>query len=122
LSEIDEYINKANDKLISAKALYNIGQYATCVSACYYCMFNTAKALLIIKGFKPKTHKGVISLFGQEYVLNDSFDRKISKYLSSTQSLRESADYDAVDDINEDIAYNSLVNAELFMKEAKKFL
>ena len=24
LSEIDEYINKANDKLISAKALYNI--------------------------------------------------------------------------------------------------
>ena len=49
MSEIDEYINKANDKLISAKALYNIGQYATSVSACYYCMFNTAKALLIIK-------------------------------------------------------------------------
>ena len=48
--------------------------------------------------------------------------RKISKYLSSTQSLRESADYDAVDDINEDITYDSLVNAELFMKEAKKFL
>lgn len=48
--------------------------------------------LLIKKGFKPKTHTGVISLFGQEYVLNDSFDRKISKYLSSTQSLREVAD------------------------------
>ena len=122
LSEIDEYMDKANDKLISAKALYDIGQFATSVSACYYCMFNTAKALLIIKGFKPKTHKGVISLFGQEYVLNDSFDRRISKYLSSTQSLRESADYEAVDNINEKIAYDSIVNAELFMKEAKKFL
>ena len=122
LSEIDEYMDKANDKLISAKALYDIGQFATCVSACYYCMFNTAKALLIVKGFKPKTHKGVISLFGQEYVLNDSFDRSISKYLSSTQSLRESADYEAVDNINEDIAYGCMVNAELFMKEAKKFL
>ncbi len=96
MSEVEDYMNKANDKLISAKALYDIGQYSTSVSACYYCMFNTAKSLLIKKGFKPKTHAGVISLFGQEYVLKDSFDRKISKYLSSTQSLREAADYDAL--------------------------
>ena len=64
LSEIEEYMNKANDKLISAKALYDIGQFSTSVSACYYSMFNVAKALLIKKGFKPKTHAGVISLFG----------------------------------------------------------
>lgn len=122
LSEIEEYMNKANDKLISAKALYDVNQFSTSVSACYYCMFNTAKALLIKKGFKPKTHAGVISLFGQEYVLNDSFDRKISKFLSSTQSLREAADYDAVDDIDESIANDCINKAELFMNEAKKFL
>jgi uncharacterized protein (UPF0332 family) len=85
-------------------------------------MFNAAKALLIKKGFKPKTQAGVISLFGQEYVLNDSFDRKISKYLSSTQSLREAADYDAVDDIDETIANDCINKAEEFMNEAKKFL
>ncbi len=67
-------------------------------------MFNVAKALLIKKEFKPKTHAGVISFFGQEYVLNDFFDRKVSKYSSSTQSLREAADYDVVDDIDEIIA------------------
>ena len=122
MSEIDEYMNKATDKLISAKALYDIGQFSTSVSACYYCMFNTAKALLIKKGFKPKTHTGTISLFGQEYVLNDSFDKKISKYLSSTQSLRESADYDAVDDIDESIAHDCINKSELFIEEAKKFL
>ena len=80
LSEVDEYMKKANDKLISAKALYDIEQYSTSVSACYYCMFTTAKALLINKGFKPKTHAGVISLFGQEYVLKDSFDRKFLNF------------------------------------------
>lgn len=122
MSEVDEYINKANDKLISAKALYDVQQFSTSVSACYYCMFNTAKALLIKKGFKPKTHSGVISLFGKEYVLKDSFDRKISKYLSSTQSLREAADYDAVDGIDEILASDCINKAELFMKEAKKFL
>ena len=122
MSEVEDYMNKANDKLISAKALYDIGQYSTSVSACYYCMFNIAKALLIKKGFKPKTHTGVISLFGQEYVLKNSFDRKISKYLSSTQSLREAADYDAIDDIDETIAHACINKAELFIEEAKKFL
>ena len=102
--------------------MYDIEQYSTSVSACYYCMFNTAKALLIKKGFKPKTHTGVISLFGEEYVLKDSFDRKISKYLSSTQSLREAADYDAIDDINKNKAKDCINKAELFIEEAKKFL
>ena len=54
-------MNKANDKLISAKALYDVDQFSTSVSACYYCMFNVAKTLQIKKGFKPKTHTGVIS-------------------------------------------------------------
>ncbi|MBE6494426.1 MAG: HEPN domain-containing protein [Methanosphaera stadtmanae] len=99
-----------------------INQFSTSVSACYYCMFNIAKVLLIKKGFKPKTHTGVISLFGQEYVLNDSFDRKISKYLSSTQSLREVADFDAIDNIDESVAKDCINKAELFMEEAEKFL
>ncbi len=54
--------------------------------------------------------------------MNDSFDRKISKYLSSTQSLREAADYDAVDDIDQTIANDCINKAEEFMNEAKKFL
>lgn len=122
MSEIEEYMKKANDKLISAKVLCDVEQFSTSVSACYYCMFNVAKSLLIKKGFKPKTHASVISLFGQEYVLKDSFDKKISKYLSSTQSLRETADYDAVDDVDEYIAQECINKAEEFIKEAKKFL
>ena len=54
--------------------------------------------------------------------MNDSFDRKVSKYLSSTQSLRETADYDAVDDIDEIIANDCINKAEEFMIEAEKFL
>lgn len=43
LSELDEYILKANDKLISSKILFDNQQYATSVSAAYYCMFLTSK-------------------------------------------------------------------------------
>ena len=53
LSEVDEFISKANDKLISSKILFDNQQYATSVSAAYYCMFLTAKALLIKKEHYP---------------------------------------------------------------------
>lgn len=44
LSEVEEFFNKANNKLIASKGLYNMGQYSTAVSTCYYAMFLTAKA------------------------------------------------------------------------------
>ena len=75
LSEVDEFISKANDKLISSKILFDNHQYATSVSAAYYCMFLTAKALLIKKEHYPKSHEGLISLFGQVYVNQGNFDR-----------------------------------------------
>lgn len=115
-------LNKANDKLISSKLLFDGGQYATSVSAAYYCMFLTAKALLIKKDYFPKSHEGLISLFGQVYVLGDDFDRNIAKYLSRAQSLREDADYDSYDGITESIAGLWIGNAEKFMNEAKRFL
>lgn len=88
----------------------------------YYCMFLTAKALLIRKKYFPKSHEGLISLFGQVYVKQDEFDRKTAKYLSRAQSLREEADYDAYDGITEKIAKIWINHAEEFMKEAEKFL
>ena len=122
LSEVEEFLSKANDKLISSKILFENQQYATSVSASYYCMFLTAKALLIKKNYFPKSHEGLISLFGQVYVNQGDFDRRIAKYLARAQSLREDADYDAVDGITKSIANLWINNAEEFMKEAKKFL
>lgn len=47
---------------------------------------------------------------------------KIAKYLARAQSLREDADYYAVDGITESIAKLWISNAEGFMEESKKFL
>ena len=102
--EVKEFMNKANDKLNSSKLLSSGGYYATSVSAAYYSMFLTAKALLIKKGNFPKTHTGLISEFGRIYVKDGDFSEEVSKHLSRGQSLRESADYDAYDGITESIA------------------
>ena len=54
MDEVDDYIEKAKSKFKSSKALYEIGQYGDSVSISYYVMFLVTKALLILKGFKPK--------------------------------------------------------------------
>ena len=61
-------------------------------------------------------------MFGKEYVHEDKFDPEVYSYLSSTQSLREQADYQAVDDITKSKARKKIMQAEEFIKEAEKFL
>ena len=84
INEISALMKKANDKLISSKLLYDAGQYASSVSD--YAMFITAKALLISKNSRPKSHNGLISEFGLHFVKEDEFSNEIFKYLSRTQS------------------------------------
>ena len=99
LSEVEEFLSKANDKLISSKILFENQQYATSVSASYYCMFLTAKALLIKKKYFPKSHEGLISLFGQIYVNQGDFDRNIGELMVITlypSNLRTAFEYSAL--------------------------
>ena len=122
LSEIEDYMTKVNVKLNSSKKLFEVGNYADSVSLSYYVMFLTAKALLIKKGISPKTHAGLISTFGKEYVREGDFSLSIYRYLARAQTLRETADYEAVDNITMDIAEEKINQAEEFIEEAKKFL
>lgn len=122
MSEVDEFISKANDKLISSKLLFNGKQYATSVSASFYSMFLMAKTLLINNNYFLKSHEGLISLFGEVFINQGEFNRNIAKYLSWAQSLREDAYYDAYDGITENIAKLWIKRAEEFTGEAKKFL
>ena len=58
LSEIEEYMKKANRKLKSSKLLLEERDYADSVSLAYYVMYLTAKLLLIKKEIYPKTNLG----------------------------------------------------------------
>ena len=122
-SEVENFIKKAEDKLISSKILYDADQQDTSVSASYYCIFLAAKALLIKKGCNVgKTHVGLIKQFSLKYVKEDIFDYNIYKFLAETQSIREEADYSDIDTITGSVALNKINQAELFLIESKKFL
>ena len=122
MDESKAFLDKAKSKLISSKALYEIAQYGDSVGRSYYAMFLSAKALLVKEGYDVSSHRSLISIFGREFVKNGDFDNEIAKYLSGTQSLRDNADYDAIDTISKEIAYERIVQAEKFIKEAEIFL
>ncbi len=122
LDESEAFIKKAKNKLISSKALYEIGQYGDSVGRSYYAMFLSAKALLVRDGYNVSSHRSLIGIFGKDYVKNGNFDSNIAKYLSGTQSLRDNADYDAIDTISKEIAEERIIQAEKFIAEAERLL
>ena len=121
--EILAFVDKAKVKLKHAKILYEIQGYSDCVTLSYYSMYLSAKALLLKKGVNiPKSHQELIKRFSLEYVHNDDFEYVVYKYLASTQTLREEADYSAFDSIDEKLAKQRIMQAEKFLKEAERFL
>ncbi|MEX2706693.1 MAG: HEPN domain-containing protein [Candidatus Freyrarchaeum guaymaensis] len=57
----------------------NSGDYDSCVSRCYYAMFFLAEAVLLTKGLRASSHKGVISLFGKHFVKTGIFEKGIGQ-------------------------------------------
>ena len=122
MDESEAFVLKAKSKLTSSKALYKIGQYGDSVGRSYYAMFLSAKALLVKDDYNVNSHKSLISIFGNKYVKNGNFDSNIAKYLSGTQSLRDNADYDAIDTISKEIAEKRIRQAEKFIAEVERLL
>ena len=120
--EIQSLVDIALGDLDSSKTLCKSGNYRNSVSLAYYSMFSMARALLLIKGFTPKTHKGLISLFGQEYVKSEGFDAVLASEFSATQTIRENASYAFVDDFTKEQAVDKINLAERFIEECRKFL
>lgn len=62
-----EEFRKATNALGDARTMHasDVTDEAV-VSRCYYACFHAANAALYDRGHEPNTHKGTISLFGQE--------------------------------------------------------
>ncbi|MDI6655591.1 MAG: HEPN domain-containing protein [Candidatus Hydrothermarchaeota archaeon] len=105
----------AEEFLQDAKLLFNNCSFRSAESRLYYSIFHAARALLLRKGFQPKTHKGTIALFGKEVIGKGMIEEKYAKLLSKTFSLREEADYLALATIDE-------IELEGLIKDAERFV
>lgn len=68
----------------------------------YYALFHAVSALLISGGQNVKSHRGIMSLFGQHYVRTGLFTSEDGSLLSELVIMRDNADYNLFFEANEE--------------------
>ena len=122
MKEIRDFIRKAEKFLETAKLAFDLKDYDSCASRCYYAMFFMAEAALLTKGLKSSSHKGVISLFGEHFVKSGIFERDLGKALSDAYDKRLIGDYAVGLTIPEEDAKELLEISRNFIDRLKDYL
>ena len=122
MTEIKDFMGKAEKFLNTAQKALNIEDYDSCVSRCYYAMFFMAEAMLLTKNLTSSSHKGVISLFGEHFVKTEIIERNFGKALNDAYDKRLIGDYGVGFIVTEQQAKELFDVAQKFARELKDYL
>ena len=120
MEEVEIFIRKAETKLNTAKILCEEEIYEDAISRAYYSMYYAAKALLRTRNIFTKTHKGLISKLGLEFVKNGELEEEYASMIATVEERRERADYDAYYEPSRDEAEKIIEDVERFLERIKK--
>lgn len=95
---------KALQILSQIDALKELKFWDTIANRLYYAVFHAVSALLIHDGHQVKSHKGVVQVFGLNYIVTRVFSLEEGKLYSRLQTLREEGDYNCYIQADADIA------------------
>jgi uncharacterized protein (UPF0332 family) len=99
----------------AAEALLALGLTNDAVSRAYYAAFHYARALLLLEGLEPKTHRGVVALLGSHFEVTGRLEPGRVSELAALQTFRSIADYDSRDRL-------SVARAEAQVSTARGFI
>nr|MDO8099441.1 HEPN domain-containing protein [Candidatus Njordarchaeota archaeon] len=120
--EINDAILKAKRFLRDAKVLLHDGGFDSTAGRCYYAMFLMAEVVLLTKGLRAKSHKGVIALLGQHFINKRILSEELGKSLKAAHESREAGDYEIKFAVSEKEAKESVKRATRFVEETEKYL
>lgn len=115
-------IEKANDAVIQAEALFDIEQYFGSVNRAYYAIFYVATGILLTKGLGSSKHSGVLSYFDREFIKTNEVDKQWSKIFHDAFELRSMGDYEKMVKISKPQAEKLIHDAKGFSSWAKQWL
>jgi uncharacterized protein (UPF0332 family) len=104
--------------LATAKASYEAGDHKWATVQAYYSIFHAARALLYNRGFRERSHRGLLRALAELYPRNTLSDMLV--VFEESMSLRENADYGLV--YSEHGAGEALENAEVFFETSRMIL
>ena len=116
----NQYIKQAAEELEAARLLFEESFYREAISRAYYSMFHATQALLFLRKVFPKSHKGVIQKFGEEFIKPGLLEKKMGQLLAQAESMRLKADYDVGVKITKSECEEILDNCEFFIVKIKE--
>lgn len=106
----------ARRDLETARRSHSHGDYKWATVQAYYSIFHAARGLLYNRGFREKSHRGLLASIRLLYPRRLSTESL--EDFSEAMMLREEADYGLV--YSEESASNVLESAEKFLEESKQ--
>jgi uncharacterized protein (UPF0332 family) len=86
----------------------------------YYSVFQAARAALLTEGESPDTHSGVIRRFGYHFVRTGKVSDEVGSILTTAQSMRGVADYEAFSDFGREEADELVEKARRFIEAVEE--
>jgi uncharacterized protein len=111
-----------DDALRAAEALLGLGLHNDAVSRAYYAAFHYGRALLLLEGLEPKSHRGVFAPLERHFEATGRLSAQALSRLARLQTFRGMADYDASDRLHETRATEEVASAREFVEEARRVL
>lgn len=112
----------AHERLTTAKAMLELGDYKASANRLYYAIFSAMRAVLALDGFDSKKHSGIIARFRQSYIKTGILDTEMSKIIDDLDVIREDSDYDDFYIILKEDVEIQAKRAEYFVSEVESYL
>jgi len=113
---------RALEALEAARLLLEAGSLAATINRAYYAAFYAACALLETRGMGSRSHAGLLTMFGREFVVPGLVARKHGRALHKLFERRQEADYGAFVDFDRETTTELVEAAEAFVADARELL
>ena len=121
-TEIQSYLDRAQQDLLAAEQILNDSFYHVTVTRAYYAMFYAAQALLISQNVRRHRHAGVLSAFSEHFIKTGLIETEYAKYLGQAFESRLDSDSDITFTTDQALAEKVLYSARQFVHRAEHYL
>lgn len=117
---VEKELREAEGDLASAEFSLSSGNFKWCAVQAYYSVFHAAKALVLVKGYREKSHACLYVALETLYVESGAMERRFLDAFWEAKTARESADYRMK--YGAALSGKAVENAKLFVRKAREII
>lgn len=111
-----EELERAREELTAATRLLEVDLPRVAMTRIYFACFHAVRALLYSEDLTPRSHGGVLHLFGRHFVRPGRYEPRAAQLLARLQKYRQEADYATDFVVDDEAAREELEATQAFVE------